>query len=100
MAKKIERHFCSFCGRRDDEVALLLTGLNGYICDECVKQAADVLGLSIAETEQGTTSYNVDFKDVPKPKDIKAFLDDYVIGQDDAKKTLAVAVYNHYKRLG
>ena len=78
----------------------MLTGLNGYICDECVKQAADVLGLSLSETKTDTTKYNVDFKDVPKPKDIKAFLDDYVIGQDDAKKTLAVAVYNHYKRLG
>lgn len=101
MAKTTNKRCCSFCGRDEKEVELLLTGVNGYICNDCVKQAAEIIGLS--QKQKATTSatkFNCSFKDVPKPKEIKTFLDQYVIGQDDAKKTLAVAVYNHYKRLG
>lgn len=91
---------CSFCGRGPKEVNMLLTGLHGYICDECVRGAMQIIEAndsSLGKKSDG--KFNTDFKKVPKPKEIKAFLDDYVIGQDEAKKTLAVAVYNHYKRL-
>lgn len=102
--KKTEVHCCSFCGRNEDSVPLLLTGKPGcFICSDCVKQAAAIVSLqedpSVGD-ENAVSKYSVSFKDVPKPKEIKAFLDEYVIGQDDAKKTLSVAVYNHYKRLG
>lgn len=105
MAKKeTEVHCCSFCGRSEDSVPLLLTGKPGcFICSDCVKQAAAIVSLqedpSVGDGN-AVSKYSVSFKDVPKPKEIKAFLDEYVIGQDDAKKTLSVAVYNHYKRLG
>ena len=92
---------CSFCGRSEDEVSLLLTGLNGYICDECVRQAEQIvrenLGSEVTLKTGGGSGLNV--KELPKPRDIKAFLDQYVIGQDSAKRYLSVAVYNHYKRL-
>ena len=79
---------------------MLLTGLHGYICDECVRSAAEIVAANGAKKgKMGAGKFNTDFKAVPKPKEIKAFLDGYVIGQDEAKKTLAVAVYNHYKRL-
>lgn len=81
----------------------MLTGQTGFICSDCVKQAADIIGYqenSFSVNDGSLNKFNVDFKNVPKPMEIKAFLDEYVIGQDDAKKTLAVAVYNHYKRLG
>lgn len=83
---------------------MLLTGKPGcFICSDCVKQAAAIVSLqedpSVGDGN-AVSKYSVSFKDVPKPKEIKAFLDEYVIGQDDAKKTLSVAVYNHYKRLG
>ena len=102
--KKAEVHCCSFCGRSEDSVPLLLTGKPGcFICSDCVKQAAAIVSLqedpSVGDGN-AVSKYSVSFKDVPKPKEIKAFLDEYVIGQDDAKKTLTVAVYNHYKRLG
>jgi ATP-dependent Clp protease ATP-binding subunit ClpX len=102
MAKKNkEIHHCSFCGRRADEVLMMLEGLgDSYICNECVRRAAEVLDYhGEASHRRSPQSYDVSFKNVPKPKEIKAFLDEYVIGQDDAKKTLSVAVYNHYKRL-
>ncbi len=85
---------CSFCGRSEKEVNLLITGVTGCICDECAKQAGEIV-------KENTKSKNEDFHldSLPKPKEIKAYLDQYVIGQDDAKKSLAVAVYNHYKRL-
>ena len=79
---------------------MLLTGLHGYICDECVRSAAEIVAANgTKHGKMGAGKFNTDFKAVPKPKEIKAFLDGYVIGQDEAKKTLAVAVYNHYKRL-
>ena len=85
---------CSFCGRSEKEVRLLISGLNGYICDDCAEQAHQIATLDKAPS---TGKLNLD--KLPKPKEIKEFLDQYVIGQDEAKKTLAVAVYNHYKRL-
>ena len=92
---------CSFCGRSEDEVALMLSGLNGYICDECVHRAEDIvrenMGSEVQPKYDGKA--RLDMKGLPKPRDIKAFLDQYVIGQDSAKRYLSVAVYNHYKRL-
>ena len=92
---------CSFCGRTEDEVALMLTGLNGFICDECVRQAEQIVRENMGSEVRLKTGGNagLDMNDVPKPRDIKAFLDQYVIGQDSAKRYLSVAVYNHYKRL-
>ena len=85
---------CSFCGRSEHEVGMLISGIDGYICDECVGQASEIL----RETNVDESKHDV-LTNLPKPKDIKEYLDKYVIGQDAAKTTLAVAVYNHYKRL-
>ena len=90
---------CSFCGRPDSQVRLLITGLNGYICNECAQQANEIVKETIG-AERASKAGDIDWKNLPKPKEIKDFLDQYVIGQDEAKKHLAVAVYNHYKRLG
>src|SRR5213078_4405576 len=84
---------CSFCGRGQDEVARLVSGPSVYICSECVKLCNDILEGEI-ERDQPQASGNL-----PKPHEIKRILDDYVVGQDGAKKTLSVAVYNHYKRI-
>lgn len=88
---------CSFCGRTEDEVGFLITGVNGCICDGCAEQAHEIVKEAMHHQGQGQTDLNL--SELPKPKDIKEFLDQYVIGQDDAKRYLAVAVYNHYKRL-
>lgn len=88
---------CSFCGRTEDEVGFLITGVNGCICDSCAEQAHEIVKEAMHHQGQGPTDLNL--SKLPKPKDIKEFLDQYVIGQDDAKRYLAVAVYNHYKRL-
>lgn len=88
---------CSFCGRPESEVGLLITGLNGYICDSCSQQAYEIVKEAMQDSKDGAGS--LDLKELPKPAEIKAFLDQYVIGQDDAKRYLSVAVYNHYKRL-
>ena len=93
MAEK-KRKRCSFCGRSEEQVALLMTGMEGYICNECVEQAHAIL-----REEAMLPKRDFDMKELPKPKEIKAFLDEYVIGQDEAKCALAVSVYNHYKRL-
>ena len=98
MTKKI----CSFCGRSEKDVKLLISGLSGYICDNCVQQAYEILTTSsvLGETGQaGEEQEQFDLKKLPKPREIKQYLDEYIIGQDDAKRHLAVAVYNHYKRL-
>lgn len=88
---------CSFCGRTEDEVGFLITVVNGCICDSCAEQAHEIVKEAMHHQGQGPTDLNL--SELPKPKDIKEFLDQYVIGQDDAKRYLAVAVYNHYKRL-
>ena len=85
---------CSFCGRTEDQVALLMTGMTGYICNDCVEQAHAIL-----REESLLPKSDFEMTELPKPKEIKAFLDEYVIGQDEAKCALAVSVYNHYKRL-
>ena len=92
---------CSFCGRSEDEVALLLSGLNGFICDDCVRQAEQIIHENASGEARVKTGGNleINLSELPKPRDIKAFLDQYVIGQDSAKRYLSVAVYNHYKRL-
>ena len=87
---------CSFCGRSQKEVNMLITGPSVNICDECVRMAYEIVESN--KKEYGDNS-DFDAKDLPKPIEIKQFLDQYVIGQDVAKKTLSVAVYNHYKRL-
>lgn len=99
MPKKV----CSFCGRSEKEVRLLITGINGFICEDCARQAyqivesAGVLNDKAGAKGQGHSSFEL--KEVPKPKEIKDYLDQYIIGQDEAKRYLSVAVYNHYKRL-
>ncbi|MCR5534342.1 MAG: ATP-dependent Clp protease ATP-binding subunit ClpX [Bacteroidaceae bacterium] len=89
---------CSFCGRSEKEVPLLLSGINGYICSDCATQAYHIVQENTVGKSSVDSSY--DLTDIPKPKQIKEYLDQYVIGQDDAKRYLAVSVYNHYKRLG
>lgn len=91
---------CSFCGRARDEVKILIAGQEGHICENCVEHAQEIIDQELA-TRQNTNGANTPSSKitVKKPVDIKRFLDEYVIGQDDAKKVLSVAVYNHYKRL-
>ena len=93
MAEKGKKR-CSFCGRTEDNVGLLMTGMTGYICNDCVEQAHAILR---EEAMLPKSDFRMD--ELPKPKEIKDFLDGYVIGQDEAKCALAVSVYNHYKRL-
>lgn len=90
---------CSFCGRLEHECDFLITGMNGFICNACATQAYEITQEALGGNKEkgGTTKLN--FKELPKPIQIKTFLDQYVIGQDDAKRFLAVSVYNHYKRL-
>lgn len=96
MAKQIkdEAH-CSFCGRAESEVRMLLTGLDGNICNECVDMADNVLKTELTKK----SDFTLNGEKLPKPVEIKEFLDQYVIGQNEAKKFLSVAVYNHYKRI-
>ncbi len=89
---------CSFCGRTENEVGFLITGVNGCICDSCVEQAHEIVKEANIHSHAGKSG-NFRLEELPKPTDIKNFLDQYVIGQDDAKRYLSVAVYNHYKRL-
>lgn len=84
---------CSFCGKTQDQVRKLVAGPGVYICDECIELCNEII------EEEFSEDVEVELKDVPKPKDICAILDQYVIGQFEAKKSLAVAVYNHYKRI-
>lgn len=94
-SNKMMQDKCSFCGRNRNEVNLLIAGTDGFICDECASQAYDI----VQEEMKSKSTLNLEHIEVKKPIEIKAFLDQYVIGQDEAKKHLAVAVYNHYKRL-
>ncbi|MEO3946992.1 ATP-dependent protease ATP-binding subunit ClpX [Gorillibacterium sp. CAU 1737] len=84
---------CSFCGKSQDQVRKLVAGPGVYICDECIELCTEIVEEELGHEEE------LDLKDVPKPKDIRNILDQYVIGQDNAKKSLSVAVYNHYKRI-
>jgi ATP-dependent Clp protease ATP-binding subunit ClpX len=96
MAKQQTLH-CSFCGRSRDEVKILIAGQEGHICENCIEHAQEIIMQEIVPQENASVSnYKLSVK---KPIELKKFLDEYVIGQDDAKKVLAVAVYNHYKRL-
>lgn len=97
MARRSEDR-CSFCGRSRNEVNLLISGENAFICDECAAQANKIVEEAFRSLETRQAD-NLNLEDLPKPKDIKKFLDGYVIGQDDAKRNLSVAVYNHYKRI-
>jgi ATP-dependent Clp protease ATP-binding subunit ClpX len=91
---------CSFCGKSQDQVKKLIAGPEVYICDECVDLCNEILDEEFFESEEGEKSTALpEISKVPKPKEIKAFLDDHIVGQDDAKRTLSVAVYNHYKRV-
>lgn len=91
---------CSFCGRSRDEVKILIAGQEGHICENCVEHAQEIIEQELATRQDGSGSGSSAFKlTVKKPVEIKRFLDEYVIGQDEAKKVLSVAVYNHYKRL-
>ena len=98
MAKQQTLH-CSFCGRSRDEVKILIAGQEGHICENCVEHAQEIIGQEMIhqpDKSAVTSNYKLSVK---KPMELKKFLDEYVIGQDDAKKVLAVAVYNHYKRM-
>ena len=88
---------CSFCGRSENEVGFLITSMNGCICDSCSEQAYEITKEALRQSQGKAEELNL--KELPKPQQIKEFLDEYVIGQDDAKRYLSVAVYNHYKRL-
>ena len=94
---RTKKKVCSFCGRDENEVDLMLTGLHGFICNDCVQAAYRIVEEN--KLHQSSASFDKSLKDLPKPKEIKEFLDQYVIGQDDAKRYLSVSVYNHYKRL-
>ena len=90
---------CNFCGRSEREVKLLISGISGFICEDCAKQAYQIVkesGMEAAKKEEPATP---GMQRIPKPKEIKDYLDQYIIGQDEAKRYLSVAVYNHYKRL-
>lgn len=91
-----EEH-CAFCGRPASQVDMLIHGTDACICSDCAERAKEIVDTSLRSAR--AQSVEADFGELPKPKDIKAYLDQYIIGQDDAKKYLSVAVYNHYKRL-
>ena len=92
---KDKQLFCSFCGKNQSEVKKLIAGPSVYICDECVSLCNDIIKEDLTEKDSEGTE-----KKLPIPAEIKSILDDYVIGQDNAKKVLSVAVHNHYKRIG
>ena len=88
---------CTFCGRSKRDVKLLINGLNGCICEECASQAYHIVQEQLGNMKND--DFNLNKEDLPKPEDIKVFLDQYIIGQDEAKRYMSVSVYNHYKRL-
>ena len=99
MADSKAKKKCSFCGRSENEVGFLITGVNGYICDSCATQAYEITQEALGEVKKSAGATKLNLNELPKPVEIKKFLDQYVIGQDDAKRFLSVSVYNHYKRL-
>ena len=99
MANNDNNHrHCSFCGRSEEELELLLTGLDGHICNECAERAKEMVDLALA-SQKPFEAVEEELGALPTPKEIKEYLDEYIIGQDAAKKYLSVAVYNHYKRI-
>jgi ATP-dependent Clp protease ATP-binding subunit ClpX len=98
MAKQNNLH-CSFCGRSRDEVKILIAGQEGHICENCVEHAEEIIAQELSAKNNPAGTGGVGNVQIRKPKEIKQFLDEYVIGQDEAKKILCVAVYNHYKRV-
>jgi ATP-dependent Clp protease ATP-binding subunit ClpX len=96
MAKQTHLH-CSFCGRSRDEVKILIAGNEGHICENCIEHAKQIISQELEQHQQKT--YGQFAFSIRKPKDIKTYLDQYIIGQDEAKKIISVAVYNHYKRI-
>ena len=94
---KNHRH-CSFCGRSEEELELLLTGIDGHICNECAERAKEMVDLALS-SQNPSDDVEEELGALPTPKEIKTYLDEYIIGQDAAKKYLSVAVYNHYKRI-
>lgn len=99
MAKKQPKQ-CSFCGRSEEETGGLLEGINSHICPECIYRGHHILEeLSGKDAKEPEEASKLDLKNLPRPREIKEFLDAYVVGQDEAKRYLSVAVYNHYKRL-
>ena len=88
---KRNKNRCSFCGRSEDEVGFLITGMNGYICDSCATQAYEITQEALG-SKKGAVATKLNLKELPKPVEIKNFLDQYIIGQDDAKRFLAVSV--------
>ena len=97
--KDDKQHFkCSFCGRSGDKVKRLVEGPGVYICDECIELCYDIVFDDI-ENYPKDMNYSEDGSSLPKPKEIHEFLNQYIVGQEDAKKVLSVAVYNHYQRL-
>lgn len=100
MAKASSQLHCSFCGRSRDEVKILIAGQDGHICENCVEHAQEIIEQELNTKQETAVSSGQNFKlNVRRPAEIKKFLDEYVIGQDEAKKVLSVAVYNHYKRV-
>lgn len=97
--RKNTKKRCSFCGRPENEVGFLITGVNGFICDSCSVQAYEITQEALREPATPSQFSKLTLEQLPKPIEIKDFLDQYVIGQDDAKRFLSVSVYNHYKRL-
>lgn len=93
------KKICSFCGRGERDVQMLITGMNGFICSDCAEQAYQIVQEAFKPGKESGEGLDLDLKELPKPKEIKDYLDQYVIGQDDAKRYLSVSVYNHYKRL-
>ena len=101
MSMDESRLKCSFCGKTQDQVKKLIAGPEVYICDECVELCNEILDEEFFEHKEKTAEQKKEesIDDIPKPKDIKAYLDEHIVGQDDAKRVLSVAVYNHYKRI-
>ena len=89
---------CSFCGKAQENVRKIVAGPGVYICDECVELCNSIIEAELYEDEKAGYTLN-ELNNLPTPQEIKDILDDYVIGQDEAKRTLSVAVYNHYKRI-